>query len=488
MASVATHIPDMGEAIRQKRLPGAFSADRTAFEFPTLAYHGAGGRRLWTVRVRLIQKGGYAAITPEMLAPGADGVGLVAEISVESLQEHGKVRDVVPTYVRAGKSAGRKNATNPLTQALRDALGLYNKQRRRTGLAATPEGPPPGGVGEAPLQPLPMLLKAYGASREAVLTPEDFREGVTVQRKLNGVHFVVYRAADGRAVAYSRTGALYPLQDPLAAELAAALAAAGPPGPDGFPHLDGELYRHGKSLSWISGQARRAGDKETADLEFHVFDVFFPQGKAAGRDMASRDRQAFLSALFARFAGPETSHLARVENFPAADLGAVQALAAQFVREGYEGAVARKDSAGYRYGAGGYRTPHVLKFKPKHDAEFTVVGFTQGTRGRDVGAVVWVCEVPRPVDPADKTFNVVPKDLTYQERYALYTCLGQAVETPQGASTRFARDIAGLPLTVEYAELSAKTGKPLQAKALAFRTYEGPGPDPLKALLASCAS
>jgi hypothetical protein len=78
--------------------------------------------------------------------------------------------------------------------------------------------------------------------------------------------------------------------------------------------------------------------------------------------------------------------------------------------------------------------------------------------------------------------------MSYPDRYALFRCLGELVAGPDGAPlTRFARDLHGLPLTVEFRELSPKTGKPLQAKALAFRTYEaGPGADPVKKLFDEC--
>jgi hypothetical protein len=250
------------------------------------------------------------------------------------------------------------------------------------------------------------------------------------------------------------------------------------------PYLAGELYLHGKPLNWISGQARRGDDEGL--LELHVFDAFFPYAKAVGHDMESRHRQAYLDAFFAAAAPGARPHVARVENFRAASAAEMEALAARFLTEGYEGAIARKDRAGYQYSYQGYHSPNLVKIKPKHDAEFPVVGFTQGRRGKDVGAVIWECEVPDPVDPRDRTFTVVPKDMTYAQRYALFTCLGAAVEGPGGEKmTRFERDIKGLPLTVEFPELSAKTGKPLQAKALAFRTYEN-GPDPVKALFDEC--
>lgn len=496
MAGGNTHIPNMRHALEAGELPGGFAdLGRTVYAFPTLAYAGArGATRLWTVRVRLIAGGDYVPITDAMLdqpPPGLDGHR--AEITVESQQAGGKVRDIVPTYVGVGKNLGKKNATNCVTQALRDALGIYNKQRRRTDVAeVAPEdvakvearGPDP--------RPPPMLVKKLGETREATLTPADFAAGVTAQRKLNGVHLVVYAGADGRPALYSRTGVTYPGLAPVVAEMGPMFAAARRLGAAGTgpPYFDGELYVHGETLNWISGQARRGDDD--GELELHIFDVFFPCATAAGRDMASRDRQAYLDEVFAA-ADHAHPHVVRVENFPAADAAALEALAARFLADGYEGAIARKDGASYRYSYNGYHSANLLKIKPTFDAEFPVVGFTQGSRGKEVGAVIWECEVPAPVDPADRRFTVVPKDMGYEERRALFRCLGELVPGPGGpgaaAVTRFERDLRGRPLTVEFREVSAKTGKPLQAKALAFRTYEsGPAADPVRALLAECGA
>jgi hypothetical protein len=539
MASAAVHIPNMKLAIEAGVVPGKFARGRTEFVFPTLAYAGSrGATLLWTIRVRLLPRDGgdFIPITNDMLdQPPADLEGYKAEITVEALQEGGKVRDITPTYVSAGKNLGKKNATNCLTQAIRDALGLYNKQRRRGDIverdaatdadaaadaaaadAASDDAAAEFDTAEFDATPPPMLVKKIGDSREATLGPAEFAAGITVQRKLNGVHFVVCARegppeAPASLVRYSRTGAEYPGQDQIVAEMLPMFAAAprvapgeyGTPaaaaterdrrilaayGDNPAPYFDGELYVHGKTLNWISGQARRGDDDGL--LEFHVFDVFFPHAKAAGHDMESRHRQAYLDAFFAGAdaAGLAHPHVVRVENFPAADPERVDTLAKQFLKEGYEGAIARKDSAGYRYGYSNYHSANLLKIKPKQDSEFPVVDFTQGTRGKDVGAVIWICEVPDPKDPRDKTFHVVPKDMEYKTRYALFKCLSQLVQGPSGEMvTRFERDVKGLPLTVEYAESSAKTGKPLQAKAKAFRTYEGgPDKDPIRALMAEC--
>ena len=328
------------------------------------------------------------------------------------------------------------------------------------------------------------------------------------------MRLVVFATENGRRLArYSRTGADYPGQAQVVAELLPMVAAAPPVQPGEFgtpaapatesqrrvlaaygalpgtggprPYFDGELYIHGKSLPWISGQARRSDDE--GGLEFHVFDVFFPHAKAAGHDMESRHRQAYLDAFFANAAGRAHPHVVRVENFAVASIAEMQKLARGFLEAGYEGAIARKGAAGYQYGYSNYHSANLVKIKPKHDAEFPVVGFTQGTRGKDVGAIIWVCEVPHPVDPRDGAFAVVP-NMDYGTRYALFKCLSKEVPGPAGGTTTvFERDVKGLPLTVEYAELSTKTGKPLQAKAVAFRTYEsGPASDPVAAVLKGC--
>jgi len=504
MASTSVNIPDMLEAITSGVLPGSFNNDRSEFSLPTLSYVGSrGATHFWTVRVKLIDEASddYMVLDDFMLSSPVDPLeGYKAEITVESQQKGGKIRDIVPTYVSAGKNLGKKNATNALTQALRNALGLYNKQKKRADVVVateTPDSPADAntdtgaattGAAKFDERPPPMLVKKIGDSREATLTPATFENGVTVQRKLNGVHSVVYMGTDGQPVCYSRTGTLFPGHDTIRNELRGMFTAAPEVPEAGGPYFAGELYLHGRPLNWISGQARRGQGKDADDqLEYHIFDVFFPHAKAAGVDMASRDRQAYIDSFFAAAEGDDHPHIKRVENFPVASLAEANALAKQFLGEGYEGAIARKDGEGYRYSYSGYHSAALVKIKPVHDAEYPVVDFTQGTRGKDVGALIWVCEVPDPKVPTDARFNVVPKDMTYKDRYALFTCLSEIVEGPDGVEmTRFERDLKGLPLTVEYAELSADTGKPQQAKALAFRTYESGGVDPVRQLLKEC--
>jgi ATP-dependent DNA ligase len=363
-----------------------------------------------------------------------------------------------------------------------------------------------------------LLKKEGGPGRDAVLTPAAFAEGVDVQRKLNGVRLVAHLLPGEKVGLYSRTSAAYPGLETIREGVLGLLAEAPavpddllrtPPGcaPSGRSlaerrdlyarapvYLDGEVYLHGRDLCWISGQARKAGDEGL--LEFHVFDCFFPLAKAAGEELPSTCRQAYLARLFAGPAAPrEAPMVRRVENFEARDREELDSLVARFLAEGYEGAVVRKACAGYVYGLNNYHSSGVLKVKPLADDEFTVVGYEAGRRGKDEGAVIWVCEA-LPVDgrAAPARFTVVPKNMSYAQRYHVHACLGGLVpNTPEAVArggepqvTRFERDFRGRPLTVEYFERTA-TGKPTQGKAVAFRTYEdGPGNDPLDRLFSEC--
>lgn len=482
MASVSVCIANMKEAIETSKIPGKFINDNTEFVFPTLVYIGSKGvAHKWTITVKLLLKKDYIPITLDMLDRPATVMSAnhKAEITVESQQVSGKIRDVVPTFVNSGKNLGKSNETNCITQAIRDALSLYNKQQKR--VKST--------IDTFDLNPPPMLVKKIGETQAATFTDATFADGVTVQRKLNGVHFVMSaNSPDHVSNRYSRTGANYPGQEQIVSEMMQMIATNYAAVLDGskmqVPYFDGELYVHGKTLNWISGQARRSDDDGV--LEFHIFDVFFPFDKTAGFDMESRDRQLYLDKFFENNQHVLHPHVVRVKNFPVKSLAEINMLAKQFLKEQYEGAIARKDKSGYQYGYGNYHSSNLVKIKPILDDEFIVVGYAQGTRGKDVGAVIWECEVSDSVNPSDKRFTVVPKDMTYEERYAIFKCLGELVDGAKGSKiTRFDRDVKGLPLTVEYSEISTKTGKPLQAKALTFRTYED-GVDIMKVLFADC--
>jgi len=525
-------VKDIWEAIQNGQLPGQFSDGGKVFTFPQVAaVDSQGNERFWEVRVTARAPDGVSVAFNQkdwLGRPAPPLPGYVGVIETRTWTAGGEPhKGKTPTEVTSGRNVGKANATNPLSQALRDALGLYNKKRKKAeGAAAAGRG---GGVVGA--RPLPMLVQRPDQTVAASLRkfPQGlalFLEGATAQPKLNGVRLVARLAGEGGETGvelYSRAGETYRGMDHVRAAVAALLAGAPAawrrlcetrgrdPAEGTTPtvYLDGELYKHGRDLRWISGEAR--GETGGGELEYWIFDCFFPQ---LATPVISRTRQRFLDLLFeeARRAGRQAAltPLVRVPNYSLAVedglgeetrtpeeksrlhkmyLDRIEGMARRFVdQEGYEGVIIRKDRAPYQYGTNGYHSPHLIKVKPLYDEEFPVVGFTDGKSGKDVGAVIWVCEVPagRSKTGRAEQFSVVPKNMTYEQRKQVFRCLG---EPTAGGVTRFARDFAGKPLTVEYPELSSKTGIPTQAKALLFRTYdEGDrgDEDPLARLFREC--
>ncbi|MDE2097666.1 MAG: hypothetical protein KGL39_10495 [Patescibacteria group bacterium] len=544
MASKAVKVTDTKKAIDDGDIPGEFNEDRTAFRFPTVESRDSRGTTLlWTLQVRLLRDGEPVAIEDDLLTSPAEALGpeYQGEITVESRQEDGKIRDTLPTYVTAGKNIGRKNATNVITQAFRDALGKFNKQNKRSSgkktnaiddLVVSPfvcMGAPDAKA--VNFHPPPMLVKRWGDTKAATITAKEFAAGtVTLQQKYDGVRCPATLACKKAAakggcahpkdaatvVMYSRTGGYYPGSASIRKELLPFLLNApqvttGVPekflpvpkpthkaqwaykGPFGVPCvvLDGELYKHGKPLNWISGQARKEKDSDL--LEFHVYDCFFPLAIHYGHDMTGGHRQEYLDAIFAANEG-KVKRIIRAPNFKPKSEAEMREKVREFLRDDYEGGIIRKDWEGYMYSFNNYHSANLLKIKPIKDSEFPIVGFTQGTKGKDVGAIIWICEVDKEhvKDPKDKEFSVVPMDMSYQTRYALFRCLSAKVDDPKAPGkkiTRFERDIKrnNLKMTVVYPNRSAKTGKPTQPKSKIIRSYEaGEKHDPMHKILVEC--
>lgn len=483
MASKSITIENTLNAIKTGIIPGNFTPDYKQFIFPVLRYTNERKDLLeWIIEIKLKKGDKYISIDEKMIDLPLFKLdsSYSCELVVNSQQVGGKIRKSVPTIITKGKNIGKKNETNVLTQAFRDALSLYNKQIKKTNVGSSDEKPPP------------MLIQWLNDSKSSILTLEDFKDGITVQRKYNGVRYVTFMNINKNIIQYSRTGSDYHPSEYLNKELKVLLSnfpnmSVGKYGIQteeelevykySTPYIDGELYYHGKSLSYISGQARKESDKEI--LNYLVFDIFFPYAILEGYNMISKHRQQYLDDLFNK--KKDFKYIERVTNFKVNNLEELNALAESFIKDGYEGAIARKDNKEYKYSFNNYHSSNVIKIKPIYSNEFKVIGFTEGKKGKDVGKIIWICEVENPKDPNDAMFTVVP-NLSHQDRESLFKCLSQMVDKKQ---TRFDRDIKGLPLTLEYSEISQKTGKPLQAKAIAFRTYELKE-DPIKKVFKDC--
>lgn len=121
-----------------------------------------------------------------------------------------------------------------------------------------------------------------------------------------------------------------------------------------------------------------------------------------------------------------------------------------------------------------------MKIKPMPDDEWPVVNYTDGAKGKDVGALKWILETNDEVIAGhnakynmdaklkplidDNKFDAVPKGMTYKERYAAYQYL-------QRNPKYFDEHLRGKLMRIQYSIIS-DFGKPQQPKVLGFRDLD----------------
>lgn len=145
--------------------------------------------------------------------------------------------------------------------------------------------------------------------------------------------------------------------------------------------LDGELYKHGKSLQQISGAARLEKNAYDCDwLEYYIYDVMIP-------NMPFKDRLEILEEIKEELNlefNPERIwkegelQMQMVPQVKVSGWLNIKNLHDKYVSEGWEGVVIRDPSKNYKFGG---RGNEMIKVKMYQDSEFLVVGIEPGLRG-----------------------------------------------------------------------------------------------------------
>lgn len=211
--------------------------------------------------------------------------------------------------------------------------------------------------------------------------------------------------------------------------------------------LDGELYKHGKSLQQISGAARL--EKTTAGmdwLEYYIYDVMDSTKTFEERLEILHDIESELSLGFNPNKEWEEGEL-RFQMVPQEKVVGwtnIQKLHDKYVSEGFEGVVIRDPSKVYNFGG---RTNAMIKVKMYKDAEFEIVGYEEGLRPEDM---VFVCQTELGARFEAKPMG--PRELKYEYLDRM-------------------DEIIGKMATVKYFYLSDE-GVPLQPVLKCIRDYE----------------
>lgn len=148
--------------------------------------------------------------------------------------------------------------------------------------------------------------------------------------------------------------------------------------------LDGELYKHGKSLQQISGAARLEKNAYDCDwLEYYIYDVMIP-------NMPFKDRLEILEEIKEELNlefNPERIwkegelQMQMVPHVKVSGWLNIKSLHDKYVSEGWEGVVIRDPSKNYKFGG---RGNEMIKVKMYQDSEFLVTGISEGLRDEDL--------------------------------------------------------------------------------------------------------
>lgn len=259
--------------------------------------------------------------------------------------------------------------------------------------------------------------------------------------------------------------------------------------------LDGELYSHELSFDRISGLARKknrtsAEDEDTLKLGYRVYDFFSSPTEdfyqvahdngyigtpeelvedykitAIHHKSPYRVRYGLLALIYRlhqmdKMPGTldqdelikslTTSAVELTENIYVMREDQLEEIHDLFVDEGYEGLMLRNLEMPYEFS----RSWNLVKYKVMKDSEFKIVDAEQALKGKQKGAIIWICETAQ----GDR-FNVVPNG-TIESRKKLWA-------EWEADPTEF----IGKELTVQYQELTPK-GIPRFPKGLAIRDYE----------------
>ena len=337
-------------------------------------------------------------------------------LKAETGQTDGKLTEQPGRVIDEGKQ--KRSARE---QAIFEATSKLNK-KQDSGYVDTID------LAQTNVKLLPMLAHSFTKRKHNIDYP------AIVQRKFDGVRCLAILNKDGTVKLMSRKGKEFPHLNHIRDDIAANNSNES-------IVIDGELYSDTLTFQELVGLVRRVtlkdgNDEQMFEVSLRVYDCIDLNNEAD-----FEDRYVTITAITS---GAE--YLALVENIRVATEKEIHKCQAQFVEEGYEGAMVRNLTGAYAIGK---RSANLQKVKTFLDDEFEIVGFTEGTSG-ETGCVIWICKIQ-----SGATFRVRPRG-TREERQKLF---------------QNGNDYIGKMLTVRYQELT-DDGIPRFPVGISIRDYE----------------
>jgi ATP-dependent DNA ligase len=456
-----------------KKFPGKITSCGL-YQFPSL-YHidFNNNTRIWTIFIRLVKGNpkkyktdwsllldNIIIIKKEYLADMPIPEETLTQVYAETGVISGKITRHSPTYTKM-KNKGKKNERNSFKQGLILARSLYLK-KIDNGFQIKSAFNNKIKKTLSNSRYFPMLVRKYDNEKKNLIYP------LFVQPKLDGARCVAYLNINPKknptinnVILYTRQKKEYFGFNLIKKELLSLLIDMWDYEYNESIYIDGELYKHGLSLQDISGAVRnpnRKNIKKYSGIQYHIFDIFYPKRP----NMIFGDRLIYINDLFNM--SDKFNCLIQVPTILINTEKEQNSLYKKYLKEKYEGIILRNISSVYlthpTKNSMTIRSKYVLKRKMTYSDEFEVVGYTQGKKGRDKGAIIWICKT----HTTNKQFNTTPKNTTYEERYKLFKLANS------NNGSQFKKLYKGRMMTVEYEDLS-KEKVPLRAKSIGFREH-----------------
>lgn len=328
--------------------------------------------------------------------------------------------------ISEGKNTGKKNATTPLQQALKEAQSKWERQKKKGYVdtqALAQEGATDdlieGGIN-------PMLAHKFEDHAAKIALP------CFAQAKLDGIRCIAI-VKDKKVTLWTRTRKRITSMPHIEAEILDISKGRN-------SIFDGELYNHDFKNNFehiVSLVRQEEPDPRHTDVEYHIYDL-----PSSDKDFIQRNVD--LEAIFDM---SDTRYCKLVDTLPVdSEQEGVRLLGV--MRElGYEGVMLRNFKGKYE----NKRSYNLQKVKEFDDAEFRIIGIEEG-RGKLQGHVgAFVCTTDGGKEFLAKMSGETTKLKEYFENHALWT---------------------GKKLTVKYQGLTGKEGVPRFPVGVIIRDYE----------------
>lgn len=279
--------------------------------------------------------------------------------------------------IKNGKNIGRANATTPEEQALAEATAKWEGKIKKgyvedVSRAEAGEKDIDGGYDC-------MLAHKFADHGHKIKYP------AYTQPKLNG-HRCLATIRDGVAKLWSRTRKPITSCPHIIEELQKVY-------PTGYHEIDGELYNHAykdnfEELASLIRQETPA--KNCTEVQYHVYD-----NPSSERFRGRISKLSYNIGNYEMVNGP-CNYIKVVETICVNDEDAMMIAFETFLKQGYEGSMARNDEGEYQ----GKRSYNLQKVKEFLDADYPIVGVKEG-RGGYAGCGIFICK-----NPAGDVFDV----------------------------------------------------------------------------------